>query len=350
MPGFFKSITNAFHGVPVAGTILREVVRVADQATAPVQEPIKDLVNDFTGARKRENKRLDEQKAQIIRDAQQRIAANIQANQQNQRAIIAAEANAVRAAIENVERENGVVEIDVERIPNPFLAYAECTLGTTEEIVLMLQPNEHYDYFINLNPLSEAYLSYIETNINIDALRMLSEHNHPSINASKTELSVNTFASIDIAIAEQNFEKVKRIMLASIQLEGGDAFLARVRGCPQIHQPLINAAILRNDNGIVFGELNVQTQASLPQSYFTTYQMQPNAQNVLSERELFRLFEAYYDTHVLEFPPGFTPRGNGNRAAPPGWIPPVGWVPPDNLRMRQSVSDSSVVPRLRPGL
>ena len=61
---FWKEITKPFRevtrAVPIFGQpaaiIIREAVRVADQAT----EPVKSLVNDVTGARERENKRLDE--------------------------------------------------------------------------------------------------------------------------------------------------------------------------------------------------------------------------------------------------------------------------------------------------
>ncbi len=271
----FREVTRLVPGVgPGAAIIVREVARVADNATKPVQEPVKSIVNDLTGVRERENKRLDNQKAQLIREAQQRVAANIQANQQNIRDLIVTEANAVRAEIEKIEKETASeikVEIDQDIVTNPFFAYDDCRFGRTQDLKLILQlddDNDTYIFFMWLNPLNEAYLSYIESNINIDAIRMLSEHNHPSIAALKTELSENVWSNIDIAIAEQNFEKIKQIISAFIQFEGEDSFLEQIRRHSQIHQPLINAAILvnNNDNGIVFGELYSSAKASAPKS------------------------------------------------------------------------------------
>ncbi|MGD0465473.1 MAG: hypothetical protein ABSA84_02130 [Gammaproteobacteria bacterium] len=268
-----KEITKPFRevvkAVPIVGhtaaKIIRETARVADQVTKPVQEPIKGLVNDVTGARKRENTRLDAEKQRLINESKNRVMAQKANNAANIREIMATQINVLRAEIHRAEKDNiaDAAGGKEERILNPIFAYEECSTGQTKELALILsaQQTEDYNFFIELNPLNEAYLSYIQSNIiSIEVLRILSEHNHQSINTSKIELSANVWININDAIAGQNFEKVKRIMLAFIQIEGENAFLGKVREKTQLHQPLINAAILRNDHGIVFGELHGGTQ------------------------------------------------------------------------------------------
>ena len=266
---FWKEITKPFREVvrvlpivgPPAAKIIRETARVADQATKPVQEPIKGLVNDVTGARKRENTRLDAEKQRLINESRNRVMAQKVNNAANIREIMTTQINVLRAEIQRAERNNiaDAVVGSEERILNPIFSYEECKTGQTKELALILaaQQTEDYNFFIELNPLNEAYLSYIQSNIiSINALCMLSKHNHQGINTSKIELSANVWININDAIVGQNFEKVKRIMLAFIQIEGENAFLGKVREKTQLHQPLINAAILRNDHGIVFGELH----------------------------------------------------------------------------------------------
>lgn len=265
---FWKEITKPFRevtrAVPILGQpaaiIIREAVRVADQATGPVQEPVKSLVNDVTGARERENKRLDEQTAQLIREAQQRVAANIKADQHNIRDLMEKEANTVRAAMENAERNttrdpNVETNTDQAVIPNPFSAYTECKAGKTQELSFILRldrTNETYNFFVSLNPLKEAYLFFIESEIiSIDALRMLSTHNDTSINAAKKVILENIWCDLNDIVRDHNFNKAKRIILAGIGIEGEGVFLRKLDLQKTLHQPLIDANIISVSNGKV---------------------------------------------------------------------------------------------------
>ena len=146
-----RPVRDVAEGVPVVGhsaaKVLRETARIVDQGTTPVQEPIKGLVNDVTGARKRENTRLDAEKERLINEAKNRVAAQRVGNEGNIQAIMAEQINVLRAEIAQAERENvgiGAEGEGAERIPNPIFAFEECSLGRTEELALILglaQPN-----------------------------------------------------------------------------------------------------------------------------------------------------------------------------------------------------------------
>ena len=183
----FKSITRVFHHVPVVGTVIRETARVADQVTNPVQSVAKSAVNEVTGSRKRNNRRLDAQKEQLIREAQQRVEINRQKDENNIRQIMADEIAALRLGIENAEREisNEVIDAegdDVETIiPNPFFAYEECRLGTTQELTLILQMdrnNDIYNFFMDLNPLSAYSEAKWPVNLIQNGHQILNQNGH----------------------------------------------------------------------------------------------------------------------------------------------------------------------------
>ncbi|MGI9214424.1 MAG: hypothetical protein ACR2HS_01835 [Gammaproteobacteria bacterium] len=255
--GFFKSITKVFHRIPIVGTLIKPLAIVADKVTKPVQSVAKSTVNEVTGARKRNNRRLDAQKEQLIREAQQRVEINRQRDENNIRQIMADEVAALRAGIENVEREisNEVVETegDVETIiPNPFFAYEECRLGTTQELTLILQMNrEHeiYNFFMDLNPLQEAYLSFIDSEIGVDALLKLSTHNDEKIITARTALVSNTWINLKDAINQNNLNKAKRIISACIQMKGEDE-LSRLQEQQQLWTNLDDAVTQYNLNQV----------------------------------------------------------------------------------------------------
>lgn len=259
----FKSLIG---WVPIAGPV---VAKVADTITKPIQQPIKHVVNDVTGSRQRENSRLDDQKAQLVREAQQRVAANIQANQHNMREIMEAEVKIVREAIENAERDiandpNVLANQEESVIPNPFLAYGECICGRTQELSLILQldrTSDTYNFFMSLNPLREAYLFFIESEISIDALRMLSAHNDASIDAAKINLLENVWSDLNNVVIDHNFNKAKRIISADIDIEGVELFLRKLDAQQSLHKPLIDADIISISNERVTLAVQ-QTQAN----------------------------------------------------------------------------------------
>ncbi|MGD0466379.1 MAG: hypothetical protein ABSA84_06745 [Gammaproteobacteria bacterium] len=204
--------------------------------------------NEATGARKRNHKRLDDQKQQSIDEAMRRIRESL-ARDENIRTIVINEAVAFRNA-------NG--STDADNIPNPILAYEACILGETAELATILNlasTDDAYISFMNLNPLNGAYLAYIDSDLKIDALKMLSEHNNASLIAAKMHLQTKLWQNIDNAIRGTNFDKVKRIISAFVYFKGEDIFLREVKWKLPMHQPLINNRILQSGtNGLVFSE------------------------------------------------------------------------------------------------
>ena len=225
-----------------------------------IREEEEKFWGEVTGSRKRNHQRLDEQKEQQIKEAMKRLNAN--ANNDNDiRRDVREEYLALRQTIEN---SNNKQQVDRNigsgvSIPNPIFAYEDCMTGATAEltVVLNLAPNhEAYIFFMKLNPLQGAYLAYIESDINIHALRMLSEHNNTSLIAAKLNLQTSLLQKIEDAVLIARFDKVKRIISAFIQFKGEDVFLREVQGKSSMHQPLINNGILQytTNNSLVFSE------------------------------------------------------------------------------------------------
>lgn len=292
----FKELTKPFRAVvrpiPLVGytisKVLRETARVADQVTRPGQKIIKSAVAEVTGTRRINNRRVDAQKAQIIKEAKERILSNMQTEENNAREIIINEIKMIKSAVENLEQQiSDDMELEGEQgedieATNPFFAYDDCLHGETQDLnsILMLDcNNEIYNFFMDLNPLQEAYLSYIESEtIGMEAFKMLVAHEDKRIDVSKKDLLENISHNIKNAIAEKAIKKVERIVDAGTEMEGEEKLLIRLNNCPEIYQKLIKIGVIIVNEEIVSlknitpqnisCDLNIEEQAVSSSSSF----------------------------------------------------------------------------------
>ena len=132
---------------------------------------------------------------------------------------------------------------------------------------------------MDLNPLQEAYLSYIESEtIGMEAFKMLVAHEDKRIDVSKKDLLENISHNIKNAIAEKAIKKVERIVDAGTEMEGEEKLLIRLNNCPEIYQKLIKIGVIIVNEEIVSlknitpqnisCDLNIEEQAVSSSSSF----------------------------------------------------------------------------------
>ena len=174
------------------------------------------------------------------------------------------ESMALRRVIESLNGESNY------NVTNPIFAYEGCMNGQIEELVKVLNSDhkdKNYKFFMRLKPLEAACFAYLESNINIAALKELISHYkvqtinisqgdilRTQLNNEKLSILSRLWQNLDNAIVDGNFNKMKKIIVVFTLIRDEHYFLEELQNRTAISESLIDNKILERtvDNHLTF--------------------------------------------------------------------------------------------------